>query len=90
MSTGLNCMSGLVYEDIIKPWIKKPLSPVVATRLIRLLAVIIGVICTGLVFLVEKLQSIFQVILKIKLFFNYSQGLLNFFISDYKKFDGDN
>ncbi|CAG5104220.1 Similar to Slc5a6: Sodium-dependent multivitamin transporter (Rattus norvegicus) [Cotesia congregata] len=60
MSTGLNCMSGLVYEDIIKPWIKKPLSPVAATRLIRLLAVIIGVTCTGLVFLVEKLRSILQ------------------------------
>ncbi|XP_057318145.1 sodium-coupled monocarboxylate transporter 1-like [Microplitis mediator] len=60
MSTGLNCMSGLIYEDFIKPLLKKPLSPSAATRLMRALVVIIGITCMGFVFLVEKLNSIFQ------------------------------
>lgn len=77
MSTGLNCMSGLIYEDIIKPLLKKPLSAIAASRLMRALVVIIGLTCMGFVFLVEKLNSIFQVIIyfitnnKNYYFFNY-------------------
>ena len=61
MSTGLNSMSGVIYEDMIKPCLKKPLSDVAASRIMKVTVVIIGVICVGLVFLVEKLSGLIQV-----------------------------
>ncbi|XP_011501766.1 PREDICTED: sodium-coupled monocarboxylate transporter 1-like [Ceratosolen solmsi marchali] len=61
MSTGLNSMSGVIYEDMIKPWLKKPMTEVAISRIIKLTVVIIGVICVALVLLVEKLSGLIQV-----------------------------
>jgi sodium-coupled monocarboxylate transporter 8/12 len=61
MSTGLNSMSGVIYEDMIKPWLKKPMTEVAVSRIIKLTVVIIGVICVALVLLVEKLSGLIQV-----------------------------
>ncbi|XP_047368469.1 sodium-coupled monocarboxylate transporter 2-like isoform X3 [Vespa velutina] len=60
MSTGLNSMSGVIYEDIIKPCLKKPISNVGASRIMKVIVVLMGIICVGLVFLVEKLSSLIQ------------------------------
>ncbi|XP_011307182.1 sodium-coupled monocarboxylate transporter 1 [Fopius arisanus] len=60
MSTGLNSMSGVIYEDMINPLLKRPLSQVAASRLMKLLVVFIGTICVGLVFLVDKLSGLIQ------------------------------
>ncbi|XP_011685074.1 PREDICTED: sodium-coupled monocarboxylate transporter 1-like isoform X1 [Wasmannia auropunctata] len=60
MSTGLNSMSGVIYEDMIKPCLRKPISNVGASRIMKATVVIIGAICVGLVFMVEKLSGLIQ------------------------------
>ncbi|KYN10745.1 Sodium-coupled monocarboxylate transporter 1 [Trachymyrmex cornetzi] len=60
MSTGLNSMSGVIYEDMIKPCLRKPISNVGASRIMKAIVVIIGAICVGLVFMVEKLSGLIQ------------------------------
>ena len=60
MSTGLNSMAGVIYEDMIKPWIRPPVSQVAASRTMKAIVVVAGLICVGLVFLVEKLSGLIQ------------------------------
>lgn len=54
-------MSGVIYEDMIKPCLRKPISNVGASRIMKVTVVIIGAICVGLVFVVEKLSGLIQV-----------------------------
>ncbi|XP_034940832.1 sodium-coupled monocarboxylate transporter 1-like isoform X2 [Chelonus insularis] len=54
LSTGLNSMAAVVFEDFIKPFRKTPLSTKKADILMKLTVVILGIICVGLVFVVEK------------------------------------
>lgn len=54
-------MSGVIYEDMIKPCLRKPISNVGASRIMKATVVIIGAICVGLVFMVEKLSGLIQV-----------------------------
>ncbi|XP_034186765.2 sodium-coupled monocarboxylate transporter 2 [Osmia lignaria lignaria] len=60
MSTGLNSMAGVIYEDMIKPWLRVPLSEVAASRTMKATVVLTGCICVTLVFLVEKLGGLIQ------------------------------
>lgn len=60
MSTGLNSMTGVIFEDLIKPYIKKPLSEAKASFLMKVIVVIIGTICVAMVFLVEKMGALIQ------------------------------
>ncbi|XP_001600571.1 sodium-coupled monocarboxylate transporter 1 [Nasonia vitripennis] len=60
MSTGLNSMSGVIYEDMIKPCLRKPMSDVAASRLMKLTVLLVGVVCLALVLLVEKLSGLIQ------------------------------
>ncbi|XP_076162295.1 sodium-coupled monocarboxylate transporter 2 isoform X10 [Ptiloglossa arizonensis] len=60
MSTGLNAMSGVIYGDMIKPWLREPVSETTAGRTIKATVVAIGALCVGLVFLVEKLTGLIQ------------------------------
>ncbi|XP_011136582.2 sodium-coupled monocarboxylate transporter 1-like [Harpegnathos saltator] len=60
MSTGLNSMSGVIYEDMIKPCLRNPISNVGASRIMKATVAIIGAICVGLVFMVEKLSGLIQ------------------------------
>ncbi|XP_043798049.1 sodium-coupled monocarboxylate transporter 2-like isoform X2 [Apis laboriosa] len=60
MSTGLNSMSGVIYEDMIKPWLRIPLSEIAVSRLMKLTVVLTGILCVTLVFLVEKLGALIQ------------------------------
>ncbi|KAJ8982518.1 hypothetical protein NQ317_018559 [Molorchus minor] len=57
MSTGLNSMTGVIFEDLIKPQMKKPLTESQASLLMKVIVVIIGSICVGLVFVVEKMGA---------------------------------
>lgn len=61
MSTGLNSMSGVIYEDMIKPCLRNSLSEVAASRTMKATVVAIGTVCMALVFLVEKLGGLIQV-----------------------------
>ncbi|CAG9768944.1 unnamed protein product [Ceutorhynchus assimilis] len=60
MSTGLNSMTGVIFEDLIKPKLKKPLTEAQASLLMKVIVVIIGTVCVGLVFVVEKLGTLIQ------------------------------
>ncbi|KAF7285221.1 hypothetical protein GWI33_011544 [Rhynchophorus ferrugineus] len=60
MSTGLNSMTGVIFEDLIKPRIKEPLTESQASLLMKVIVVVVGTICVGLVFVVEKLGALIQ------------------------------
>uniref|UniRef100_A0AAR5PFT8 Sodium/solute symporter n=1 Tax=Dendroctonus ponderosae TaxID=77166 RepID=A0AAR5PFT8_DENPD len=60
MSTGLNSMTGVIFEDLIKPRLKRPLTEAQASFLMKMIVATIGVICVGLVFVVEKLGTLIQ------------------------------
>lgn len=60
MSTGLNSMSGVIYQDMIRPCLKKPLSDVEASYVMKIIVMVVGVICVALVLLVERLSGLIQ------------------------------
>ncbi|CAH2050163.1 unnamed protein product, partial [Iphiclides podalirius] len=59
LSTGLNSMAAVVLEDFWKPFFK-PLTDKDTQILVRMVVVILGCICVGLVFVVEKLGPVLQ------------------------------
>ncbi|XP_028155857.1 sodium-coupled monocarboxylate transporter 1-like isoform X1 [Ostrinia furnacalis] len=59
LSTGLNSMAAVVLEDFWKPFFKK-LTHKQTQVMIRAVVVILGAVCVGLVFVVEKLGSVLQ------------------------------
>ncbi|XP_046397417.1 sodium-coupled monocarboxylate transporter 2-like isoform X2 [Ischnura elegans] len=61
MSTGLNSMSGVIYKDFLQNWFKKEPSEAMASFIMKITCVIIGVICTVLVFVVEKMGPVIQI-----------------------------
>jgi Na+/proline symporter len=61
MSTGLNSMAAVVLEDFYKTWFSHQLSPQQTHILMKTVVVVVGIICVGLVFIVEKLGAVLQV-----------------------------
>ncbi|XP_059477403.1 sodium-coupled monocarboxylate transporter 1-like [Neocloeon triangulifer] len=61
MSTGLNSITGVLYEDFVKPSVKKPWSEAKASFLMKVVVAVVGSICVALVFLVERMGAIIQV-----------------------------
>ncbi|CAH0405503.1 unnamed protein product [Chilo suppressalis] len=60
LSTSLNSMSAVVLEDFYKPFFKKELSDKQANWLMRGVVVLLGTLCVGLVFVVEKMGTVLQ------------------------------
>ncbi|XKL67966.1 hypothetical protein PGB90_003457 [Kerria lacca] len=60
MSTGLNSMTGVIYEDMIRPSLKIPPSEMKASFIMKIIVVIIGILCVGMVFVVEHLGMLIQ------------------------------
>ncbi|XP_026759165.3 sodium-coupled monocarboxylate transporter 1-like isoform X1 [Galleria mellonella] len=60
LSTSLNSMSAVVLEDFYKPFHRKQLSDRQTAWLMRGVVVLLGVVCVGLVFIVEKMGTILQ------------------------------
>lgn len=66
MSTGLNSITGVIYEDFVKPSTKnKPWSEAKASVLMKVVVVIAGAICVALVFMVERMGAVIQVLILI-------------------------
>lgn len=42
MSTGLNSMCGVIFEDLIRPAYKKPISERAASFIMKIIVVVIG------------------------------------------------
>lgn len=60
MSTGLNSMAAVVLEDFYKSWFTHQLSPRQTNILMKMVVVVLGTMCVGLVFVVEKLGAVLQ------------------------------
>ncbi|KAK7792175.1 hypothetical protein R5R35_005133 [Gryllus longicercus] len=60
MSTGLNSMTGVIFQDLIRPHLKASISEAKASFIMKIIVVIIGSICVGAVFLVEKMGTLIQ------------------------------
>ena len=61
MSAGLNTAAGTLYEDFIDNFMPKRRSDWAASLVIKITVLIIGIICVGFVYLVERLSTILQV-----------------------------
>lgn len=59
MSTCLNTLSGTIFVDFLKPWFPNATEKASSTAM-KLIVIVIGTVCVGLVFVVEKLGSIFS------------------------------
>ncbi|XP_053624569.1 sodium-coupled monocarboxylate transporter 1-like [Plodia interpunctella] len=60
MSTGLNSLCGVIFEDLIRPAYNKPISERTASFIMKVIVVVIGAICVALVFLVEHMGALIQ------------------------------
>lgn len=60
LSTGLNSMSAVILEDFFKMFAPKPLTKRQTSFIMRLVVVVFGFICVGLVFVVEQLGTVLQ------------------------------
>nr|XP_049691920.1 sodium-coupled monocarboxylate transporter 1 [Helicoverpa armigera] len=60
LSTSLNSMSAVVLEDFYKPFFAKALTDRQASWLMRGVVILLGTLCVGLVFIVEKMGTILQ------------------------------
>ncbi|KAK4880273.1 hypothetical protein RN001_008419 [Aquatica leii] len=65
LSTGLNSMAAVVLEDFYKPMFVKKLSERHTYILMKTTIVTLGIVCVGLVFIIEKLGSVLQLSMSI-------------------------
>lgn len=63
MSTSMNTLSGTIYDDFVKPHFKFKEST--ASNVIKAMVVFIGALCLVLVFVVEKLGSVFSLAISV-------------------------
>ncbi|XP_066595800.1 sodium-coupled monocarboxylate transporter 1-like [Prorops nasuta] len=62
MSASLNTVSGIIYEDFLQDLIPdSPNKEKKAAFIMKVIVVIVGIISIGLVFVVEKLGTVFQI-----------------------------
>lgn len=60
LSTGLNSLTAVILEDFWKPMMSRPMSERQIAIVMRLIVVVFGLYCIGMVFVVEKLGSVLQ------------------------------
>ncbi|XP_017772838.1 PREDICTED: sodium-coupled monocarboxylate transporter 2-like [Nicrophorus vespilloides] len=58
LSALLNCLSGSIYEDFVSPFMPKDITQLRISNILKLIVVIVGVVCTLMVFVVERMGSI--------------------------------
>nr|XP_022915696.1 sodium-coupled monocarboxylate transporter 2-like [Onthophagus taurus] len=63
LSAAMNCLAATMYEDFIKPFMKKDISERKESFILKLLVLFIGLISTALVFAVEHLGSLFPLVI---------------------------
>ncbi|XP_066595799.1 sodium-coupled monocarboxylate transporter 1-like [Prorops nasuta] len=62
MSASLNTVSGIIYEDFLQDWLShSPDDERKAAFIMKIIVVIVGLISIAIVFIVEKLGTIFQI-----------------------------
>ncbi|XP_021923924.1 sodium-coupled monocarboxylate transporter 2-like [Zootermopsis nevadensis] len=63
MSSSLNAMGAVVFEDLIRPCLRSEINDKTANNIIKFVVVVIGVLCVLIVFVVDKLGSVLQLTL---------------------------
>lgn len=63
MSTLMNTLAGTIYDDFVKSHVR--FSESTASTFIKSMVVVIGVLCVLLVFVVEKLGSVFSLAISV-------------------------
>lgn len=66
LSTCLNSMSAVVLEDFVKPYVKKPLTENQVNWVMRSVVVVLGVVCVGMVYVVEKMGTVLQLTMSLE------------------------
>jgi Na+/proline symporter len=61
MSSNLNSLGATLFEDFIRPCMRNKIADKTATRIVQSIVVIVGFICIGIVFIVDKMGAILQV-----------------------------
>jgi sodium-coupled monocarboxylate transporter 8/12/insulin-like growth factor 2 mRNA-binding protein 1 len=54
-------MTGVIFEDLIRPFLKKRISESRASLIMKVVVVVIGTVCVGMVFVVENMGTLIQV-----------------------------
>ncbi|XP_071451637.1 sodium-coupled monocarboxylate transporter 1-like [Hetaerina americana] len=62
MSTGLNSMSGVIFEYFINPFMRVRPSEERASFIMKVICAVIGVFCVSMVFVVEHLEGVIQIV----------------------------
>ncbi|GJQ70266.1 hypothetical protein Trydic_g22707 [Trypoxylus dichotomus] len=65
LSTGLNSMAAVVLEDCYKSFFTKDLSEKQTYILMKSTVILMGAVCVGLVFIVEKLGTVLQLTMSV-------------------------
>ncbi|XP_063917338.1 sodium-coupled monocarboxylate transporter 2-like [Zophobas morio] len=65
MSSNLNALSGVIYKDVVCPFLKNTPSEKTGSDILKLTVLIVGFLCTCLVFLVERMGQIFSISLTV-------------------------
>ena len=60
MSTGLHSLTGVIFEDFIRPMVKQPISESRASTVMKIVAAVLGAVCVALVFVVERVGAMLQ------------------------------
>uniref|UniRef100_A0A1B6DCF3 Sodium-coupled monocarboxylate transporter 1 n=1 Tax=Clastoptera arizonana TaxID=38151 RepID=A0A1B6DCF3_9HEMI len=63
MSAGLNTLSGILFEDFIRPIMPGIVPEKTASCIMKFVVVILGIICVIMVFVIEKMGEIYQLTL---------------------------
>ncbi|XP_063916876.1 sodium-coupled monocarboxylate transporter 2-like isoform X2 [Zophobas morio] len=65
MSSNLNALSGVMYNDVVCEFLKKKPSDKKATNILKLIVLIVGLLCSCLVFVIQGMGEVFSVSLTI-------------------------
>ncbi|KAF2892442.1 hypothetical protein ILUMI_13727, partial [Ignelater luminosus] len=65
LSTLLNALSGIIYKDLVDPFMPATTSERKASNIMKLITLIIGLLGTGLIFIVERLGTILEILLTV-------------------------
>lgn len=65
MSSGLNTLSGTIYEDFIADKMPKDISEKRISNIMKIISVVLGLVCMLFVFLVQFMGGLFQLTLKV-------------------------
>lgn len=63
MSANLNSLSGILYEDYVRKWVKH--TEIKANRIMKLIVIVTGIYCVLMGFFVENFSSILQMVMTV-------------------------